>query len=358
MNIQWIKFTFLAVAFISGHTMAQNIGNGSGWCQSTNGTHVFPFSFNQTITDTTENKTGKIIEQHWSVTGYYGAQCDCDNSDYQGPNYFTATTGDLTQKGTFSESRYYGHMDYYVLVPNKLEIGTEAYIAGQLSEYVPIPFTSLSNKDSSAGGCKGAEMSEMSAGNKGTVRIYVSHPLVGQIVIPETTIMNLYLSKIIVSSGDNIPPAATPIARVTMSGTITVPQSCTIEAGQMIEVNFDDIFGKDIKNLGDSPTQKTKKISFTCSNVADGTNLSIALYGENDPNNTNYLKTTNDDIGIKITDRNQNIIAPNSNNFIPVYSYIDGVGSTQFTAAPVNTTGKIPHTGEYEATATLEIQIR
>ncbi|MDI5349343.1 hypothetical protein MJL48_29175, partial [Salmonella enterica subsp. enterica serovar Kentucky] len=40
---------------------------------------------------------------------------------------------------------------------------------------------------------------------------------------------------------------------VTMSGTITVPQSCSINAGQVIEVRLPDIEGKDIRNLGDSP---------------------------------------------------------------------------------------------------------
>lgn len=358
MNNRCIKYMLLALTLISGHALADSIGNGSGWCQPSSGTHDYPFSFNQTITTTDENKTGKIIEQSWSGSGEYAAQCDCDNTDFRGPNYFTATTGSLTQKGTFSESRYYGHMDYYVLVSDKLEIGTEVYIAGQLGQYVPVPFSSKSNNDSSAGGCTGAEMKSMTAGNRGTVRIYVTHPLVGQIVIPETTIMNLYLSKVATGSGDNIPPSVPPVAHVTMSGTITVPQSCTIEAGQVIEVKLDDILGKDISHLGDSPTQKTTKFAFTCSNVANGTNLSIALYGENDPNNRNYLKTTNDDIGIKITDIDQNIIAPNGSSYIPVPSYVDGTGSSQFTAAPVNTTGNIPHTGEYEATATLELQIR
>ncbi|EDN3678866.1 fimbrial protein StiH, partial [Salmonella enterica subsp. enterica serovar Enteritidis] len=43
---------------------------------------------------------------------------------------------------------------------------------------------------------------------------------------------------------------------------------------------------------------------------------------------------------------------------LPIEDYADGKGSTEFTAAPVNTTGHVPHTGEYQATATLEIQIR
>lgn len=62
------------------------------------------FPLDQTITDTDENQAGKIVKESWSVGGEYSARCDCDNKDYQGVNYFTATTGDLTQKGTYSEA--------------------------------------------------------------------------------------------------------------------------------------------------------------------------------------------------------------------------------------------------------------
>ncbi|EJR2985093.1 fimbrial protein [Salmonella enterica] len=351
----------LALALFSGHALADGtMGNGSGWCQPTSGTHDFPFSFNQTITDTDGNQTGTIVEEYWSAGGEYSAKCDCDNSDYRGYNYFTATTGDLTQKGTHSETRYYGHMDYYVLVTGKLEIGTEAYIAGKLGEYIPVPFSSISNNDASAGGCGDAEMKSMTAGNKGTVRIYITHPLVGEISIPQTTIMNLYLSKTPGSSGDNIPPSIPPIAHVTMSGTITVPQSCSINAGQVIEVRLPDIEGKDIRHLGDSPQNShvTTQVNFTCSNVADGTNLSMSLNGETDPHNPEYLKTDNENLGIRISDKYDKTIVPGGSAELPIEDYADGRGSTEFTAAPVNTTGHVPHTGEYQATATLEIQIR
>ncbi|EBD6709302.1 fimbrial protein, partial [Salmonella enterica] len=256
--------------------------------------------------------------------------------------------------------RYYGHMDYYVLVAGKLEIGTEAYIAGKLGEYIPVPFSSISNNDASAGGCGDAEMKSMTAGNKGTVRIYITHPLVGEISIPQTTIMNLYLSKTPGSSGDNIPPSIPPIAHVTMSGTITVPQSCSINAGQVIEVRLPDIEGKDIRHLGDSPQNShvTTQVNFTCSNVADGTNLSMSLNGETDPHNPEYLKTDNENLGIRISDKYDKTIVPGGSAELPIEDYADCRGSTEFTAAPVNTTGHVPHTGEYQATATLEIQIR
>lgn len=356
--MKWMKYFTLLLAFCSGHAIAEDFGSGTGWCQSQQGTNVVQFSVNKTITDTTGNQAGNIIDATWSRSGTYSASCDCDATSYRGYNYFSATTGSLTQKGTYSESRAYGTMDYYVLLQNKLEIGTEVYIAGKLNKYVPVPFSAISNNDSGAGGCTGATMEGLTAGYRGNARIYISHPLVGEITIPDTVVANLYLSKSSASSGDNVPGPVPPLTQVHISGTIIVPQSCTIEAGQVIEVNFDDILGKDIKNFGDSPTQKTTKFAFSCSNVANGTNLSIALYGENDPHNNDYLKTTNDDIGIKITDLSGNVVAPNSDSALPVSSYSNGTGSSSFTAAPVNTTGNIPHTGQYEATATLEVQIR
>ena len=358
MKNQWINYALLMLALFSTHALA-NMGNGTGWCEPTNGTHSFPFNFNQTITNTEDNQTGTIVEENWSSGGQYNAKCDCDNADYRGNNYFTATTGDLTQKGTHSEARYYGQMNYYILVPGKLEIGTEAYIAGKLNQNVPVPFNSVSNEDPTAGGCTGAEMTNMSAGNRGNVRIYITHPLVGQIVIPETTIVNLYLSKASGSGGDNVPPAVPPVAHVTMSGTITVPQSCSINAGQIIDVRLPEIQGKDIRNLGDSPqaSHVTTQVNFTCSNVADGTNLSMSLSGDTDAHNPEYLKTTNEDIGIRISDKNNTTIVPGGDARLPIENYADSKGSTEFTAAPVNTTGHIPHTGEYQATATLEIQI-
>lgn len=86
----------LALSLFSGHALADGtMGNGSGWCQPTSGTHNFFFPLDQTITDTDENQAGKIVKESWSVGGEYSARCDCDNKDYQGVNYFTATTGDF-----------------------------------------------------------------------------------------------------------------------------------------------------------------------------------------------------------------------------------------------------------------------
>lgn len=92
--------------------------------------------------------------------------------------------------------------------------------------------------------------------------------------------------------------------------------------------------------------------------MADGTNLSMSLNGETDPHNPEYLKTDNENLGIRISDKYDKTIVPGGSAELPIEDYADGRGSTEFTAAPVNTTGHVPHTGEYQATATLEIQIR
>jgi type 1 fimbria pilin len=359
--MKWMTYLILLLAALSSRVMAEDFGNGTGWCTSQQGTNQVPFNVTKTVTDTTGNITGSIVEASWNHgSGAFNASCDCDNTDYRGVNYFTATTGDLAEKGTYSQTTSYGAMDFYVLVANKLEIGTEMYIAGKLGAFVPVPFAALSNQDSSGGGCGSATMRSLTAGYSGRVHIYVTSPLAGQIMIPDTVIANLYLSKSSADPGNNIPGPVQPTTQVRISGTITVPQSCSINAGQIIDVKLPDILGKDIRHLGDSPQDAhvTTKVNLTCSNVANGTNLSLSLTGANDPNNNDYLQTDNQDIGIRISDKNGNTIAPNGSAELPIDNYQDGNGSSEFTAAPVNTTGNIPHTGQYQATATLSVQIR
>ncbi len=58
-----------------------------------------------------------------------------------------------------------------------------------------------------------------------------------------------------------------------------------------------------------------------------------------------------------ISDKYDNTIVPAA---APksIEDYTDGKGSTESSTPPVNTTGHVPHTEQYRATATLEIQIQ
>lgn len=361
MNLKELKYCALLLVALSGCARAEDFGNGTGWCTSKQGTKQVSFDVTKTVTETTGNESGAIIEANWSSgSGAYNAACDCDNTDYRGVNYFTATTGNLTEKGTHSLITAYGTMEFYELVANKLQIGTEMYIAGNLGAYVPVPFAAVSNKDAGGGGCGTATMRSLTAGYTGRVSIFITSPLAGEVTIPATVIANLYLSKSADNPGENVSAPVAPITQVLISGTLTIPQSCSINAGQIIEVKLPDIQGKDIRNLGDSPQEShvTTRVNLTCSNVANGTNLSLSLAGTNDPHNSDYLQTDNENIGIRISDKEDNTIVPNGSTELPVDDYQDGSGSSTFTTAPVNTTGNIPRTGQYQATATLNVQIR
>lgn len=357
MKKQGIVYWLLWLTLFAGSAMADTIGNGSGWCAPTNGVHVYTSDITSTINYDYSNPTNSVKEIHWNQGGTYAAQCDCDNSDYRGYNYFSADTGSLTVRGSRTDARYGGYtMHYYVLVTDKIEVGVETYIAGHLKQYVPIPYNNISNGDDGAGGCGTAVMNGMTAGSQGNVRLYIAAPLTGQTVIPSTKIMNLYMSKV---SGNTASSAVPHIAEFYISGTITVPQSCTISAGQTIEVKFPDLRASDIRVKGASPNfaEQTTKVAFTCSNVADGSDISFALTGENDPHENSYLKTSNANIGIKITDVAGNTITPNGEARLPATEYADTKGSTTFKSRPVNTTGDAPNAGTYEAMATLTIKV-
>ncbi len=85
------------------------------------------------------------------------------------------------------------------------------------------------------------------------MRIYITHPLVGEITIPETAIMNLYLSKTPGGSGDNIPPSVPPMARHHVRDHYRAAVLLHQRRAELSGPRLPDIEGKDIRHLGDSP---------------------------------------------------------------------------------------------------------
>ncbi len=62
---------------------------------------------------------------------------------------------------------------------------------------------------------------------------------------------------------------------------------------------------------------------------------------------TDYLKTDNENLRIQFPIEADNTIVPGGSAELPIEDCTDGKGGTEFTTAPVNTTGHVPHTGEY-----------
>lgn len=335
------KTVALVFCVFGGVNMAQA---ATGWCTPDNGTQGFNFIFTPTVTTTAENQAGitKPRMYNWSLGTTYPATCDCA-ANIVGHTFYKAEVPNLAL------DRDLGGLSYYAL--NKyISVASELYIAGTVNDYIATPIDGFDNNADNA--C--AVSINYGSGSKGYVSLYFIRPFVGQVVIPPTKILNVFGSKI---KGSYSP---IPLASITMSATVTVPQSCNINAGQVINVDLGQIKAGDIKTKGamaNGFTPKFVDLTLACSNVSDGVKVSLSINGEASSGDQTALATSNSDIGLRILDAMGGIVSPNSGKLPVNMNYSAQTGTSTLSVAPMNVTGKWPRGGLFNATATIRAEI-
>jgi P pilus assembly protein, pilin FimA len=329
-----------------------------GPCTPTGGTHSFSAVLNKEVTDTSKNTRGAVFDDFfvWDLGGSYAGSCECpDGSDIGSTVYSTVTS--LPFGHTDGDNRYY-------VVDEHIQIATSIFIGGDRQDYVKAPFSDVSNLlPPGRGNCdvNPQSVTGFSTGSKGKLSLYIAHPFVGELIIPQTKIMDVYGTyKAGVYS-------ATPLASVNISGTITVPQGCELSSGSTLEIPFGEFKASDFKGrqgqIANNATKYVKQIQFKCTNIADG--VKIFLHIEGTPNKAydNAIDMGNPDIGALIEDAHGNVLKPNdmsSNQEMVVSGLVDEThrtATTTISAYPVSTTGNLPAAGEFEGIATMRVDV-
>jgi type 1 fimbria pilin len=315
----------------------------TGWCTTVGGTKIYNFPFVKLFDNPEDNKAGTYFPRtyEWSLAANYAANCDCTapaNTFYK-----TVVPGDLTA------TRDYNGLHYYSLNPY-LEVATELYVGGNKRKWIATPFNNEDNEFPSA--CSG--VTNWISGANGYVSLYFTRAFVGQVDIPSTKVLDLYGTKVSGSYG------GVPMSSVYMSGSVTVPQSCNINAGQVINVNFDNIMSNDIKTKGDIAngfTPKVVNMTLACNNISNGVVVSLSFSGEPSGGDPTALKTDNNDIGVRVRDANGNIVPPENGSLPVTFDYSSQSGTSSMTLAPMNVTGNPPALGRFNAVATINAEI-
>ena len=180
-------------------------------------------------------------------------------------------------------------------------------------------------------------------------------------MIPSTKIMDLYGSR---KSGVF---SAIPLASVSFSGHILVPQGCELSIGSTLEIPFGVFKASDFKGrkgqIAKSATMFTKDLQFKCTNISDGVKIFLHIEGMPNANDSNAIDMGNPDIGAVIKGENGKILVPNdinANQELSVSGLVDDTHRTALTtisAYPISTTGKLPAAGEFEGIATMRIDV-
>lgn len=315
----------------------------TGWCTTTNGTKIYNFPFIKQFDNPSDNSTGMYFNRtyQWSLGGNYAANCDCTGSAI---TYYKAEV-----PSTLTATRDHDGLHFYS-INQYLEVATELYVGGARIKNIATPFANESNLYSSA--CTG--ITNWSSGGSGYVSLYFTRPFVGEVIIPNTKILDLYGTKVSGSYG------GVPMSSIYMSGSVKVSQSCNINAGQVINVNFDNIMANDIRTNGaiaNGFTPKVVNMTLACNNISNGVVVSLSFSGEPAGGDPTALKTDNTDIGIRVRDANNNIVPPVNGRLPVTFDYSSQSGTSSMTLAPMNVTGKPPAVGRFNAVATINVEI-
>jgi type 1 fimbria pilin len=322
-------------------------------------THVYNATINQSVTDVSKNISGATYEDfyQWNLGSAYIMSCECPTDTQQvAPGLFKAEVP-LSYLTTVNGKKYY-------TLNNNIAIASDVLISGGYGQYVGTPFSDVSNLSSNRTACPENPNSTQpiwGSGGKGHVSLYIIHPFVGEQIIPNIKILDLFATRKKGVYG------SIPASSVYISGSIIVPQGCELSTGSTLEIPFGEFQAHDFKDRkGQMPTGAasiTKELQFKCTNISDGVKIFLHIEGTPNENDSNAISMGNPDIGAIIKGQGGNVLIPNSVAFeqeMSMSELVDDthrVASTKLTFEPISTTGKMPTTGDYEGIATLRIDV-
>lgn len=201
--------------------------------------------------------------------------------------------------------------------------------------------------------------------NTVSMHFFITKPIFGSEIIPPTVVAQYYACLFF---GQACQMAETQhVSDVILSGVITAPLSCTINAGGVIEVDMGSITTPQFVNKGQPPagyTLKNVDITYHCDDAgAKNTSDKIKLTLTSDQgvvagNNLIAKMIGRDDVGVRLYDENSNDVILDGSVEFPVTVDQDGNGRIKMKAAPVSTTDKLPTPGEFEGNMTVKMDIK
>lgn len=192
---------------------------------------------------------------------------------------------------------------------------------------------------------------------------------VGQYDFPEVRVDKLIICKSTPGYGPNACNAnsgAIYINYIIADVHITVPQSCTVNSGQTVNVELEGASGSAFVKggAGNSPNgfnEKVVNVPIECLNGGAGT-VQMSLKGTSAKNYSSSLATSNTEVGVKIMDRTpgsgnngQPIIPNNTSSYSEITLGSDGHGAAILGISPVWLGGAEPAKGNYTAQSYLQL---
>ncbi|XHA14843.1 fimbrial protein [Citrobacter farmeri] len=202
--------------------------------------------------------------------------------------------------------------------------------------------------------------------NKITASLYIAAPIFGKEIIPSQLIMTTHVCILSSSTGGCNFSYADTASLMYISGAISAPLSCTINAGSVINVDFNTLANSNFTTKGKPPTGfalRDVDIKFHCDStaVSNSDKIKLTLTADQGVSDTDGLIAKmigRDDIGVRMYDSDDHDVPLDGTKDFPIVLDSNGDGHIQMTAAPVATTSSKPAAGKFEGNVTVKMDIK
>ncbi|END6567989.1 fimbrial protein, partial [Escherichia coli] len=296
------------------------------------------------------NTAGVVKDKfyQWNESNDYYVSCDCDKDNVRSGRWAFAADSPLVYLG----DNWYKINDY---------LAAKVLLQVKGSSPTAVPFENVgTGGDTRWHICDpgGQRLGGHGAsGNSGSFSLKILQPFVGSVVIPPMALARLYECYNI-PAGDSCTTTGTPVLVYYLSGTINSLGSCSVNAGETIEVDLGDVFAANFRVVGHKPLgARTVELAIPvrCNTGNAGlVNVNLSLTATTDPSYPQAIKTSRPGVGVVVTDSQNNIISP-AGGTLPLSIPDDADSIARMNVYPVSTTGVPPETGRFEATATVRI---
>ncbi|SPZ66229.1 fimbrial protein [Serratia quinivorans] len=319
---------------------------GTGECYPINNTpYQFEATFTKTITDPDTNVGGISLDNFylWDLGKQYSGYCNITNT---GHTWFSGKSNLPLSTHASGSKQYYKINDY-------LSAAVYFLVGGHGN--VAVPFVDAENNTTSSL-TEGVINNHWGSGASGRLDLYIEKPFVTSTSFSKINVAGIYATRI---AGNH---STVPMAEVLISGSVTVPQGCEINAGQVISIDFGTINSRNFSTKGEKPDAVApveKNITFRCFGLTDTAKLSLRVMGRADADLPNAIASDKPGIGVMVANAQGNVLTPNSTKEPLPLNLPDPANNRNaevtLQAWPVNTNGLPAPKGVFTATGTLQV---
>ncbi|WP_337013251.1 fimbrial protein [Pantoea sp. AS142] len=290
------------------------------------------------VTNPSHDRQGYVVVKDFQfVASGLPYRARCDNDKKASTPIFLTTNVPLPGSG----SGWYQLNDY-------LSVKSQTWIDGGRQIYIENPMKSESNQLDQENG----QETDWRTGGKGKISIRIDHPFVGFSAFNKD-VLEVYAN----TFKDGV--SQQPLTVLFISGSVVVPQSCEVNAGQIITMDFGNIAasafsqaGAGNKPAGTNP--QTRNIGIKCNNIDAQALLSLRI--EANKVTGNALVSDKSDLGFVIADGNYNPLTPNNiGSNIPFRLDENASANVAISAWPVSVTGNKPAEGRFTSEGYLRV---